>query len=77
MTRLFSEFNGMIRIYHNDTPCPHLIKPMANLGFDVFNFSHETDIAKVQGDAKHCLMGNVSPRRDGEWHAARSRRVGA
>ncbi|MBI4631576.1 MAG: uroporphyrinogen decarboxylase family protein [Chloroflexi bacterium] len=62
MTRLFGEFNGMIRIYHNDTPCPHLIKPMANLGFDVFNFSHETDIAKVQEAMPDiALMGNVSP----------------
>lgn len=62
MTRLFSEFNGMIRVYHNDTPCPHLIKPMANLGFDVFNFSHEMDIAKVQAEMPNvALMGNVSP----------------
>ena len=62
MTRLFNEFNGMIRIYHNDTPCPHLIKPMANLGFDVFNFSHEMDIAKVQEAMPNiALMGNVSP----------------
>ncbi len=62
MTRLFGEFNGMIRIYHNDTPCPHLIKPMANLGFDVFNWSHETDIATVQEAMPNiALMGNVSP----------------
>jgi len=62
MTRLFKEFDGMIRIYHNDTPCPHLIKPMANLGFDVFNWSHETDIAKVQEEMPNiALMGNVSP----------------
>lgn len=62
MTRLFNEFNGMIRLYHNDTPCPHLIQPMANLGFDVFNFSHEMDIAKVQEAMPNiALMGNVSP----------------
>ena len=62
MTRLFNEFKGMIRIYHNDTPCPHLIKPMANLGFDVFNWSHEMDIAKVQAEMPDiALMGNVSP----------------
>ena len=62
MTRLFDEFKGMIRIYHNDTPCPHLIKPMANLGFDVFNWSHEMDIAKVQAEMPNiALMGNVSP----------------
>jgi len=62
MMRIFSEFNGMIRVYHNDTPCPHLVKPMANLGFDVFNFSHETDIAKVQAEMPTiALMGNVAP----------------
>lgn len=62
LTRLFDEFKGMIRIYHNDTPCPHLIQPMANLGFDVFNWSHEMDIAKVQAAMPNiALMGNVSP----------------
>ena len=60
--RIFAEFAGLIRVFHNDTPCPHLLKPFATLGFDVFNFSHETDIALVQAAMPNiALMGNVPP----------------
>lgn len=60
--RIFEEFNGLIRVFHNDTPCPHLIKPFSTLGFDVFNFSHLTDIAIVQAAMPNiALMGNVPP----------------
>jgi uroporphyrinogen decarboxylase len=59
---IFSAFEGLIRVYHNDTPCQHLIKPMATLGFDVFNFSHEMDMATVQAKMPGvALMGNVPP----------------
>jgi uroporphyrinogen decarboxylase len=62
MTRLFAEFGGLIKVYHNDTPCPHLLAPMSTLGFDVFNFSHITDIAEVQAQMPGiALMGNVPP----------------
>ncbi len=62
MTRLFAEFDGLIRVYHNDTPCPHLLAPMSDLGFDVFNFSHTSDIATVQAQMPRiALMGNVPP----------------
>lgn len=62
MTRLFQAFDGLIKIYHNDTPCPHLLQPMSTLGFDVFNFSHTTDIAEVQSKMPGiALMGNVPP----------------
>jgi uroporphyrinogen decarboxylase len=61
-SRIFGEFEGLIRVFHNDTPCPHLIGPMATLGFDVFNFSHTTDIAAVQEMMPGvALMGNVPP----------------
>lgn len=61
-TRIFSAFDGMIKVFHNDTPCPRLLEPMATLGFDVFNFSHETDIAQVQAKMPNTvLMGNVPP----------------
>jgi uroporphyrinogen-III decarboxylase len=62
LTRIFAAFDGLIKVYHNDTPCPHLLKPMSTLGFDVFNFSHRTDIAKVQSEMPDIvLMGNVPP----------------
>jgi len=62
LSRIFAEFDGLIRIFHNDTPCAHLVGSMATLGFDVFNFSHTMDMAdlhrKMPGVA---LMGNVPP----------------
>ena len=63
LQRIFSHFEGMIRIYHNDTPCAHLLDVLPDAGFDVFNFSHEIDIAEAQarmGD-RVALLGNVAP----------------
>ena len=63
LQRIFSEFDGLIKIYHNDTPCAHLHGALAEAGFDIFNFSHEADIAKVKREMGHrvALMGNVAP----------------
>jgi uroporphyrinogen decarboxylase len=63
LRRIFDEFEGLIRVFHNDTPCPHLLESMAEANFDVFNFSHETDIAEVKARMGHrvALMGNVPP----------------
>ena len=71
MTRIFQAFDGLIKVYHNDTPCPHLLKPMSDLGFDVFNFSHTTDIAEVRAShAEHRVDGQrAAARSDGAWHA--------
>ncbi len=61
--RIFDEFEGLIRIYHNDTPCPHLLGSLAEANFDVFNFSHEIDIGQAKAQMGHrvALMGNVPP----------------
>jgi uroporphyrinogen decarboxylase len=60
--RIFTEFKDLVKVYHNDTPCPHLLAPLATLGFDVFNFSHEIDIALAQSKMPNvALMGNVPP----------------
>jgi uroporphyrinogen-III decarboxylase len=63
LRRIFDEFEGLIRVYHNDTPCPRLLESLAEANFDVFNFSHETDIAEVKAKMGHrvALMGNVPP----------------
>jgi uroporphyrinogen-III decarboxylase len=63
LQRIFNEFEGLIRVYHNDTPCPHLYPALAEANFDVFNFSHEVDIAQAKADMGHrvALMGNVPP----------------
>lgn len=63
LRRIFDEFEGLIRIYHNDTPCAHLYEAFTEANFDVFNFSHEADIAEVKATMGHrvALMGNVPP----------------
>ena len=62
MSRIFQSFDGLIKVYHNDTPCPHLLEPMSDLGFDVFNFSHTIDIAEARAKLPAiALMGNVPP----------------
>jgi len=62
LTRIFGAFKGLIKVYHNDTPCKHLLQSLASLPFDVFNFSHEMDIAEVQAALPGiALMGNVPP----------------
>jgi uroporphyrinogen-III decarboxylase len=63
LRRIFDAFDGMIRVYHNDTPCPHLLESLAEANFDVFNFSHEVDIGEAKAKMGHrvALMGNVPP----------------
>ncbi len=63
LQHIFNYFSGLVRVYHNDTPCPHLLEPLSQAGFDVFNFSHQTDIALVKQKlgGKVALMGNVAP----------------
>jgi uroporphyrinogen-III decarboxylase len=63
LRRIFDEFEGLTRIYHNDTPCLHLADGFVEANFDVYNFSHETDAAKVKARMGHrvALMGNVPP----------------
>ena len=63
LQRIFAEFDGLVRIYHNDTPCPHLYPSLAEAGFDIFNFTHEVDIAQTKAAMGHrvALMGNVPP----------------
>jgi hypothetical protein len=63
LKRIFDHFSGMLRIYHNDMPCPHLLESLSQAGFDVFNFSHKTDIALVKEKmaGRVALMGNVAP----------------
>ncbi len=61
-SRIFQEFKGLVKVYHNDTPCAHLLAPLSTLGFDVFNFSHLHDIALVRSKMPNvALMGNVPP----------------
>ncbi|NDJ77466.1 MAG: hypothetical protein GYB65_14535 [Chloroflexi bacterium] len=62
LARIFAAFEGLVRIYHNDTPCKHLAPHIGALDFEMWHFSHEMNIAGVRaavGDK--VLMGNVAP----------------
>lgn len=63
LRRIFDAFDGLVRVYHNDTPCRHLLESLAEANFDVFNFSHQVDIAEAKARMGHrvALMGNVPP----------------
>lgn len=60
---IFAEFKDYIKVYHNDSNTTAILAQLADTGFDVFNFSHEVDIARARtemGD-QICLMGNIPP----------------
>lgn len=60
---IFDAFADLIHIYHNDTPNPNMVKGLAAIGMDVFNFSHQVDVAKARADLGPgvVLMGNIPP----------------
>ena len=63
LRRIFDEFDGLLKIFHNDMPCGHLFERMADANFDVFNFTHLVDIAEAKAKMGHrvAMMGNVPP----------------
>lgn len=63
LNRIFDTFEGLLRVYHNDTPCPRLLPHLPALHFELFNFSHLMDIADVRAalGSQIALMGNVGP----------------
>lgn len=63
LQRIFREFDGLIRVYHNDTPCEHLYDAFTRADFDVFNFTHRTDILETKQRIGHrvALLGNIPP----------------
>ena len=62
LQRVFDSFPTLLRIYHNDTPCRHLLPRMGQLHCEVWNFSHEMDIAEVRAAVpRMALLGNVAP----------------
>ncbi len=62
LQRVFDAFPGLLRVYHNDTPCGHLLPRIGELHCDVWNFSHELDLAGVRSALpRMALLGNVAP----------------
>ena len=62
-----------LRIYHNDTPCAHLLPRMGQLHCEVWNFSHEMDIAAVRA----AVPPHGAPRQRGAARHARAGHAGA
>jgi uroporphyrinogen-III decarboxylase len=62
--RVFSTFEGLIRIFQIDAPSEHLLPYLRELDFELFHFSHRMDPAdvKVALRDRAGLMGNLSPR---------------
>ena len=60
---IFEAFGDLVHIYHNDTPNPNMVKGLATIGMDVFNFSHLVDVARARADLGPdvVLMGNIPP----------------
>ena len=63
LQRVFDAFPGLLRIYHNDTPCPHLLSRIGRLHCEAWNLSHQTDLAVARAGVgpRLALMGNVAP----------------
>jgi uroporphyrinogen decarboxylase len=63
LKRIFDAFPGLIRIFHNDTPNKAVYPAIADIGVDVFNFSHEVSVEEARGlvGPEVVLMGNVPP----------------
>ena len=62
--RIWDHFDGYVKIYHNDTPCEHLYPVLSESGFNVFNFSYQTETGKARQlmGENIVLLGNVAPR---------------
>lgn len=62
LNRVFGAFDGLLRVYHNDTPCEHLLPHMGELDFEMWHFSHQMDIVRVrEALPDRGLMGNLAP----------------
>jgi len=63
LKEIFSSFEGMVKVYHNDSKIAHLLESLAETGFHVLNFSHKLDIGEVWEKVGNriCLMGNIPP----------------
>jgi uroporphyrinogen-III decarboxylase len=62
LQRVLDAFPGLLRVYHNDTPCAHLVARIGQLHCEVWNFSHEVDLAAVRSALpRMALLGNVAP----------------
>jgi len=63
LMEIFASFEGMVKVYHNDSGINHILERLVETGFHVLNFSHLLDIGEVweKVGGRICLMGNVPP----------------
>jgi len=63
LRRILGSFDGLIRVFHNDTPNDRVFEGLAGVGMDVFNFSHMIGAARAREllGPGIVLMGNVPP----------------
>ena len=64
LQRVFSSFPpSWVKVYHNDARIGPFLEDLAEVGFDVLNWTHQLDITEVRRrtGGKICLMGNVAP----------------
>jgi uroporphyrinogen decarboxylase len=63
LRRIFEAFPGLVHFYHNDTPNRAMLEGLADIGMDVFNFSHEIDMQEARNalGERIILMGNLPP----------------
>ena len=61
LKEIFSSFNGMVKVYHNDSRIGHLLEPLAETGLHVLNFGYYLDMSEVWKRVGHKirLMGNI------------------
>lgn len=61
LERILNTFDGLVRVFHINTPCMHLISSIADLPFEVFHFHHQMDIRTVKAALEpKAIMGNLS-----------------
>jgi len=63
LRRVFDAFPGLLHLFHNDTPNPSVYPLLADIGMDVFNFSHEVEVSQARQllGPEVVLMGNIPP----------------
>lgn len=64
LQRVFSSFpSSWVKVYHNDARIDPFLEDLADVGFDVLNWSYKLGIneARTRTGGKICLMGNLSP----------------
>ena len=64
LQQVFSSFPpSWVKVYHNDAHIDPFLEDLADVGFDVLNWSHQLDLSEIRRrtGGKICLMGNVPP----------------